>query len=79
MGVYAKIVQSADYRDAKMQTTAAILPDLLGPMAKPLDLRFTLPSGEEAVTAQLLLVSNNPYQLPRLGGGGMRERMDGGV
>ena len=79
MGVYAKIVQSADYRDAKMQTTAAILPDLLGPMAKPLDLRFTLPSGEEAVTAQLLLVSNNPYQLPRLGGGGMRERIDGGV
>jgi len=79
MGVYAKIVQSADYRDAKMQTTAAILPDLLGPMAKPLDLRFTVSSGEEAVTAQLLLVSNNPYQLPRLGGGGMRERIDGGV
>jgi diacylglycerol kinase family enzyme len=79
MGVYAKIVQSADYRDAKMQTAAAILPDLLGPMAKPLDLRFTLPSGEEAVTAQLLLVSNNPYQLPRLRGGGMRERIDGGV
>jgi diacylglycerol kinase family enzyme len=79
MGVYAKIVQSADYRDAKMQTAAAILPDLLGPMAKPLDLRFTLPSGEEADTAQLLLVSNNPYQLPRLRGGGMRERIDDGV
>jgi diacylglycerol kinase family enzyme len=79
MGVYARIVQSTDYRDAKMQTAAAILPDLLGPMAKPLDLRFTLPSGEEAVTARLLLVSNNPYQLPRLGGGGMRERIDGGV
>lgn len=79
MGVYAKIVQSADYRDGKMQTAAAMLPDLLGPMSQPLDLHFTLPSGEEAVTAQLLLVSNNPYQLARLRGGGMRERIDSGV
>jgi diacylglycerol kinase family enzyme len=79
MGVYARIVQSADYRDAKMQTAAAMLPDLLGPTAKSLDLRFRLPSGEEAITAQLLLVSNNPYQLARLRGGGMRERLDGGV
>jgi diacylglycerol kinase family enzyme len=79
MGVYARIVQSADYRDAKMQTAAAMLPDLLGPTAKSLDLRFRLPSGEEAPTAHLLLVSNNPYQLARLRGGGMRERLDGGV
>jgi diacylglycerol kinase family enzyme len=79
MGVYAKIVQSGDYRDAKLQTAAAMLPDLLGPEATPLDLRFTLPSGEEAVTAQLLLVSNNPYQLARLRGGGTRERLDSGV
>jgi diacylglycerol kinase family enzyme len=47
MGVYAKIVQSEDYRDAKVQTAAAMLPDLLGPTATPLDLRYTLPSGEE--------------------------------
>jgi diacylglycerol kinase family enzyme len=79
MGVYAKIVQSADYRDAKMQTAAAMLPDLIGPEATPLDLRFTLPSGQEAASAQLLLVSNNPYQLARLRGGGTRERMDGGT
>jgi diacylglycerol kinase family enzyme len=79
MGVYAKIVQSADYRDAKMQTAAAMLPDLLGPEATPLDLRFTLPSGQEASSAQLLLVSNNPYQLARLRGGGTRERLDGGT
>ena len=79
MGVYAKIVQSADYRDAKMLTAAAMLPDLLGPEAPPLDLRFTLPSGEEVVAAQLLLVSNNPYQVARLRGGGTRERVDGGV
>jgi diacylglycerol kinase family enzyme len=79
MGVYAKIVQSTDYRDAKMQTAAAMLPDLLGPGAEPLNLRFTLPSGQEAAAAQLLLVSNNPYQLAQLRGGGTRERLDGGV
>jgi diacylglycerol kinase family enzyme len=79
MGVYAKIVQSADYRDAKMQTAAAMLPDLLGPEAQPLDLRLTLPSGQEAAAGQLLLVSNNPYQLAQLRGGGTRVRLDGGV
>lgn len=79
MGVYATIVQSEDYRDAKVLTAAAMLPDLLGPEAEPLDLRFTLPSDQEADTAQLLLVSNNPYQLARLRGGGTRERLDGGA
>ena len=79
MGVYAKIVQSADYRDAKMQTVAAMLPDLLGPAATPLDLRYALPSGQEAAPAQLLLVSNNPYQMAQLRGGGTRERLNGGV
>jgi diacylglycerol kinase family enzyme len=79
LGVYAKIVQSADYRDAKVHTAAAMLPDLLGPAAPPLDIRFTLPSGQEATAAQLLLVSNNPYQVAQLRGGGTRERLDGGV
>jgi diacylglycerol kinase family enzyme len=79
MGVYAKIVQSADYRDAKLQTAAAMLPDFLGPAAAPLDLRFTLPSGQEATAPELLLVSNNPYQVAQLRGGGTRERLDGGV
>ena len=79
MGVYAKIVQSADYRDAKVQTVTAMLPDLLGPAAAPLDLRYTLPSGQEASGPQLLLVSNNPYQMAQLRGGGTRERIDLGV
>ena len=41
LGVYAKIVQSPEYRDAKRQTTAKMLPELLGPDAEPFDLRFT--------------------------------------
>jgi diacylglycerol kinase family enzyme len=79
MGVCAATVQSADYRDAKMQTVAGTLPELLGPEAMPLDLRFTLPSGEAVTTAQLLLVSNNPYDLAHLRGGGTRGRIDRGV
>ena len=43
MGIYATIVQSPDYRDAKVQTVATMLPDLLGPTAEPSDVRYTLP------------------------------------
>src|SRR5512142_342697 len=79
MGVYAKVVQSSEYRDAKIHTAASMLPELLGPGTTPMDLRLTLPSGQEATTAQLILVSNNPYELNHLRGGGTRARMDGGL
>ena len=49
MGVYATVVQSADYRDAKIQTMASMLPDLLGPTAQPSELHCTLPSGDDLV------------------------------
>ncbi|HYN66923.1 MAG TPA: diacylglycerol kinase family protein [Ornithinibacter sp.] len=78
MGLYARIVQSAEYRDAKVRTAADTLPDLIGPAAVPLDLRFTLPSGEQATSANLVLVSNNPYQLSHLRGASTRPRLDGG-
>jgi diacylglycerol kinase family enzyme len=79
MGLYAEVVQSAEYRDAKLQTAAEALPDLLGPDAVPLDLRFTLPSGERATSANLVLVSNNPYQLSHLRGASTRPQLDTGV
>ena len=40
LGVYAQIVQSSAYRDAKVETVERELPELLGPRAKPFDLRF---------------------------------------
>ena len=80
LGLYAKVVQSPEYRDAKLRTAAAMLPDLLGPAADPLDLCFTGPGGEEHQTAQLILISNNPYQLvPMEGGAGTREQLDTGL
>jgi diacylglycerol kinase family enzyme len=79
LGLYAKIVQSPDYRDAKLQTAAGMLPEMLGPDAVPPDLRFTGPDGKSYPSAHMILVSNNPYQLASLAGRGTRERMDRGL
>ena len=78
LGVYAEIVQSEAYRDAKLATVEQMLPKLLGPDGTPFDLRFVGPDGAEQQTAQLVLVSNNRYVLDRLGGMGTRPRLDTG-
>ena len=44
LGLYATIVQSPEYRDAKRETTLAALPEMLGPGSEPFDLRFTAPT-----------------------------------
>ena len=79
LGVYAKVVQSETYRDAKLETWTSMLPDLLGPDAEPIDLEFTAPDGNSCDDAPLVLVSNNPYQLTSLAGAGTRERIDTGL
>ncbi|HJQ48878.1 MAG TPA: diacylglycerol kinase family protein [Amycolatopsis sp.] len=79
LGVYATVVQSAGYRDAKVATMAQQLPDLLGPDAERPDLRFVGPDGKPAPTADVVLVSNGAYRLDHLAGFGTRERMDAGV
>jgi diacylglycerol kinase family enzyme len=79
LGLYAKVVQSPQYRDAKMRTAVDMLPDLIGPDAAPMDLRYQGPDGTALTTAHLILVSNDPYQLARPGGRGTRERLDLGV
>lgn len=78
LGVYATVVQSDGYRDAKLGTTADLLPDLLGPGTRPFDLRFTRPDGELVRSADIVLVSNDVYRLDRLNGFGTRERLDAG-
>lgn len=79
LGVYAKVVQSDAYRDDKLGTVATMLPDLLGPDCEPFDLRFDGPGGGAHDHADLVLVSNNRYQLERIGGFGSRARLDEGV
>jgi diacylglycerol kinase family enzyme len=79
LGVYAKVVQSEDYRDAKLGTWTDMLPDLLGPDAEEIDLEFTAPDGSDYKDAPLVLVSNNPYELTHFSGAGARERIDTGL
>jgi diacylglycerol kinase family enzyme len=79
LGVYAEIVRSGEYRDAKLRTMERMLPDLLGPHAHPLDLRFADGDGVRHDTAQLVMVSNNPYAIDRLAGAGSRPALDTGT
>ena len=78
LGVYGSIVQSPAYRDAKLKTAADMLPDLLagGALSK---LAFTGPDGTEHAGAQIIQVSNNPYQLESLTGFASRVRLDTGA
>jgi diacylglycerol kinase family enzyme len=79
LGVYAKVVQSSAYRDAKLETWTHMLPDLLGPDAEEIDLEFDVPDGDRHTGAALILVSNNPYRLEHFAGRGTRERIDTGL
>lgn len=72
MGVYAAIVQADDYRATKLATTAELLPDLVGADATPFDFRFTGPQDEAFRSADLVLVSNNPYAVVTPAGLGSR-------
>jgi diacylglycerol kinase family enzyme len=79
IGLYAKIVQSPEYRDRKVDTALQLLPELLGPHAALFDLRFTGPDGTKHPSAHLILVSNNRYQLSHPEGFGSRRRIDAGT
>jgi diacylglycerol kinase family enzyme len=77
LGVYARVIQSTAYRDAKAGTWGRMLPELLGRGAAPMDLDFDGPDALHYSGAPFVLVSNNPY---RLGGSGTvtRPRLDTG-
>jgi diacylglycerol kinase family enzyme len=79
LGVYAKVVQSDTYRNAKEETIALMLPDLLPPRARPFDLNFSTADGTQWHGAQVVLVSNNPYRPARPGASETRGGLDAGV
>ncbi len=78
LGLYATIVRSPEYRDAKRETTLAALPEMLGPGSEPFDLRFTTPDGGEHHGAHVIQVSNGPYGTTT-GGITSRPRLDTGT
>ncbi|HEU4865619.1 MAG TPA: diacylglycerol kinase family protein [Actinomycetota bacterium] len=61
LGLYASIVRSPEYRDAKIDTTLSTLPSVLGPGSAPFDLSFVGPDGTRHDGAHVVQVSNNPY------------------
>jgi diacylglycerol kinase family enzyme len=79
LGIYATIVQQEGYRDAKAETTKALLPEMLGRTEEPFDLQFTEPDGTEVEGAFLIQVSNNPYVLGASLDASQRRRLDTGL
>ncbi len=79
LGLYAEAVQREGYREAKMRTILATVPDLLGPDGEGLDLRWTGPGGRRHSSGAAILVSNNRYRLGRAVGSGTRPRIDDGL
>jgi diacylglycerol kinase family enzyme len=78
LGVYAEIVQEESYRDAKVETTKSLLPDLLGRQGEPFDLQFATPDGEEVDGAIVVMVSNNPYVIGATPDNAQRRSLDRG-
>ena len=78
LGVYAKIVQEESYRDAKVETTKTLLPEMLGRQAEPFDLQFTTPDGEDVDGAILVMVSNNAYVIGASPDNAQRRHLDRG-
>ncbi|HZB36275.1 MAG TPA: diacylglycerol kinase family protein [Gaiellaceae bacterium] len=78
LGVYAGIVQSDAYRDAKLGTWKRMLPEMLGRGAVVRELHFDAPHPKDWSNAALVVVSNNPYQMRRFRGTGTRPRLDTG-
>ena len=78
LGIYATIVQQEGYREAKKETTQALLPQLLGQRSEPFDLQFVTPDGTEVDGTFLIMVSNNPYVLGASLDVSQRRRLDAG-
>ena len=77
LGLYAEAVQQPGYRDAKLHTLLETVPDSVGPEAKPPDLLWDGPEGQQSAVA--ILISNNAYRLGRVLGSGTRPRLDRAV
>jgi len=72
-------VQEESYRDAKRETTTALLPEMLGRQAEPFDLEFTTPDGVQVDGAILVMISNNPYVIGASLDNAQRRRLDTGL
>ncbi len=80
LGVYAELIRQDSYRDDRVGTAAKmVMSDLLNRRARPFDVQFTTPEGDDIDSAFLLLVSNNPYVVGAPPDIGQRNTLDGGT
>ena len=77
IGAYGEVVASEEYRGNKLGVTLERIPDLIGPDAEALDLRFTDGDGERHDSAVVIHVSNNAYDLGPMGFGSRPSLDDG--
>ena len=61
LGAYADLVHEQRYRDNKLGTARAVLPEMVRTEEPPLGVSVRLPSGEVCADALVVLVANNPY------------------
>ena len=78
LGVYATIVQSEDYRDAKVDVSLSMLSELLGRQSEPFDLQYRAEDGE-VDGAFVVMVSNNRYVLGAARDAAQRRVLDSGT
>jgi len=79
LGVYAEAVSHEGYREAKLHTLLATIPETLGPEGSPQELRWTDPKGTKQRSTAVMLISNNAYLLGPMLGSGTRPRLDEAV
>jgi diacylglycerol kinase family enzyme len=63
LGVYAAAVEQPEYRDAKLETTLKLLPDLVAKGGPCFDLRIDVPGAGHWDGAALVQVSNGAYEM----------------
>jgi diacylglycerol kinase family enzyme len=63
LGVYAAAVEQPGYRDAKVETTLKVLPDLVAKGGAPFDLQIDVPEQGRWESAALIQVSNGAYEM----------------
>ncbi|MFL5767863.1 MAG: diacylglycerol/lipid kinase family protein [Actinomycetota bacterium] len=77
LGAYAEIISDPKYRDAKLATVLAALPEVAGSEASS-GLRVQTPRGEDIQDPNLIQVGNNPYDHGSLKNANRRPRLDTG-
>jgi diacylglycerol kinase family enzyme len=77
LGVYAEIISSPEYRDAKLTTVLAKLPQVAAPESDS-ELRVQTPEGDTVQSPQLIQLANNPYEYRGVKTAGTRPRLDTG-